>query len=332
MGEKFYNRFNPLKILLFSDELQQIADGKIPYPLIWHIYPTNLCPLNCSFCIMARERRNVVSLPRELLLKSVREAAKHAKTVHFSGGGEPTAHPDLLEAITLAKQLGLKVALSTNGFYLTQEILDLVDFPRVSLNAATQEVFCKNTGTDLWNKTIARLKSLKNDGKLGLGFVLTPENQIDLYNFCALAFDLKVRWVHVRPAFIKDRNAEIRSLMPEAARVMAKAQDDFPGLAIYFKVDKFDGYWTLRLYDKCRATPLLAVLKANGRFCVCQDRTDLEFGDYRQQSFEEIWRSQEHQDVLQRIKLEECPRCVETKKNEYIEQIFIKDGFQKFIL
>ncbi len=333
MAEEFYNRFNSLKILIFSDRLQEIAVGGLPYPLIWHIYPTNHCPLDCDFCIMAEERENKVSLPREILLKAIRDAAEHAKTIHFSGGGEPTAHPDLLEAIELAKRSGLKVALSTNGVSLTQKIFDLVDFPRVSLNAATKEVFRSNTGTDLWDKIIENIKDLKgNKGKLGLGFVLTPENQRDLYGFCKLANDLGISWVHIRPAFLKKRNEEVRALMPESTRIIDGAKEDFPDLVIHFKTDKFDGYWTPRRYDKCRATPLLAVLKANGKFCVCQDRVDLEYGDYRKQSFEEIWRSKEHLEILKRINLEECPRCVETKKNEYIQKIFIEDGFVRDIL
>jgi len=112
MKAEYYNRFNPIKTLLYSDRLQQIADGKLPYPIIWHIYPTNKCPLDCGFCIMKNEKQKYrTQLKRKTLLKAVKEASKHAYTVHFSGGGEPLLHPDIKDAIKLAKDSGLKVAL-----------------------------------------------------------------------------------------------------------------------------------------------------------------------------------------------------------------------------
>jgi MoaA/NifB/PqqE/SkfB family radical SAM enzyme len=281
---------------------------------------------------MAEEKKNQASLSREILLKAVKGAAKYSKTVHFSGGGEPTLHPNLLEAIKLTKKLGLKVALSTNGTFLTQEIFDLVDFPRVSLDAGTKEIFEKKTKINLWDKIIGNIKKLKKRKKLGLGFLITPDNYKDIYKFCRLANELRVGWVHIRPAFIKKKNRKIRNLMPRAIETCKKAEKDFPNLEIYFRTDKFEGYWTKRKYDKCRANLLSAVLKANGRFIPCHDRVDLEFGDYYKQSFEEIWGSREHLNTLAKIKIEDCPRCVETKNNEYIQKIFIEDRFKKYIL
>lgn len=277
---------------------------------------------------MKEEKLSKAELPKNVLLKAIRTAARHAKTIHFSGGGEPLLHPDIIEALKLAKKLGLKIALSTNGVYLTQEIFDLIDFPRISLNASSNDNYEQVCGADLFDRVTKNIQKLKGREKLGLAYVLVPENSKGVYQFLKLAEQLKVGFVHIRPAYLKD-DRDLRNCLPDVEQ-QVKA---FKGsVEVYFKIDKFDGYWTPRIYDKCRATPLLAVLKANGKFIPCQDRLDLEFGNFKKQSFEEIWFSEEHQEVINAIKLEECPRCVETKKNEYIQKIFIEDAFKKDIL
>ena len=45
-------------------------------------------------------------------------AAIGVKAIQFTGGGEPTVHPDHLELFLYAQELGIKTALVTNGVKL----------------------------------------------------------------------------------------------------------------------------------------------------------------------------------------------------------------------
>jgi MoaA/NifB/PqqE/SkfB family radical SAM enzyme len=327
--DEVYNRFNPYKALVYSDKLQKIADGEIPYPVIWHIYPTNDCVHDCDFCIMKEERKNPASLSRKTLLKAVKEAKRYgAKTIHFSGGGEPLMHPHLYEAIKDAKKIGLKVALSTNGALLSQTILNMVDYPRISLNAGTSETHKRIMNADTFDAIIGKIKRLpeKLKDKIGLGFVITGDNWREVYEFCKLADSLKVNFVHIRPAYQPEEDDKIKRIVSSVAGLADQAKKDFPKLNIYCVKDKFDGYWTERKYSKCRATPMNAVLKANAKFILCQDMLNTEFGDYDKQSFKTIWQSAEHLKRIEEVKLKECPRCVMTKLNEFIQNIYIDNN------
>jgi GTP 3',8-cyclase len=331
MKDAVYNRFNPYKCLAYADKLEDIAKGNLPYPVIWHIYPTNICNHNCSFCIMKSEH-GIATLPKEILFKAIEDAnITEAKTIHFSGGGEPLLHKDIVEVINYAKKYGLKVALSTNGTFLTQEIYDLVDFPRVSLNAGTKEVHEKLMGAKTFDLIVENLRKLKDRKKMGLAFVLTYHNVKDIISFCQLADILEVGFVHIRPAYLKD-DGKTRAIMEEANEYVAQAKRYFQKLDIYAMNDKFDGYWNERKYDKCRATPMNVVLKANGRFIPCQDRLDLEFGDYKNQTFKGIWKSEEHKILINNINMDICPRCVMTKTNEIIQHFYIQDDVLKELL
>ena len=107
---------------------------------------------------------------------------------------------------------------------------------------------------------------------------------------------------------------------------------------MFFRVDKFEGFWTKKLYSKCRANPLIAVTSGDGAFLICQDRgirkeeSYLRWGDYNTQSFEEIWNSPTHRKVIDSIDLDKCPRCVENGYNEIIENVFMKDDLKLDIL
>src|SRR5262245_8863330 len=88
-----YHRFNPLKILAHADRLREVAAGGEPYPLDWHVYPSNICNHQCTWCMFRQNREQfdyAVRLPREVLFRYVADARRLGGTViHFSGGGEP---------------------------------------------------------------------------------------------------------------------------------------------------------------------------------------------------------------------------------------------------
>ena len=347
MGNE-YNRFNSWKVLAFSDRIRQLlraykTNGKFPPPVVFHIYPTNLCNRKCDFCIMRNEQENFkASLHRDVLFKAVKDCKRYdVKLIHFSGGGEPTLHPDLLETMQLCKEgePKLEVVISTNGIKLKPEMVKFADDIRISLNAGTLEMYEKITNLkdrNSWSTVldnIAAAIAYRNANflqcNIGLAFVITPHNWLDLHNFCRLGRDLGVDFTHIRPAVYPkgdQRNVAVKRLMADVSGVYEKCKKLYQTgkFMIFFTTEKFEGYWTPRAYNKCRATPLQAVLTATGEFIICQD-VFIRFGNYNKQEFWDIWGSEEHRAAIERINMDLCPRCVENKHNEIIEYIFVQD-------
>lgn len=354
MTDSPYHRFNGMKILAYADRLRQIADGGMPMPLDWHVYPSNICNHACSFCMFRQngEQENFpVKLSRDLLLRAVEDAARTgAVLMHFSGGGEPLLNRYTLEAMTAAQETGrLKVALSTNGSLLTPEVAAQVDYIRVSLNAGTADTHhATNHAGDHrhpgdWGKIIQNVrcavKSKRQD--IGLAFVIERENVPDIFAFCEVAAETGVDFVHIRPGFYYDheKDAATRAAMADAFTECERARAAFGSLVdIYAITDKFDGYWTPRTYHQCRAIWTGTTLRATGDFAVCQDRTDLVWGNtpsYRDgASFEDCWRSEERQALVARIHdgqgglLPSCPRCVWSGRNTILQDVFVEDSMR----
>ncbi len=348
MTDSPYNRFQSLKILAYAERsLLPIVRGELPYPLDWHIYPSNICNHMCTWCMFRQngeQFNHPVTLPRELLLRAVRDAARTgAVLIHFSGGGEPLINKVTPEAMELAQSLGLKVALSTNGRLLTPEVARLVDYIRVSLNAGTPEQHhATNHGGDVgdagdWHIILDRIRTALPERRqdLGLGFVVDYDNWHDILPFCHVAADLGVDFVHIRPGFYYDaeKDRRTRAAMPAALKLcdLAKWELREKPMTIFSITEKFEGYWTPRTYHRCRAVLTGICLRATGDFAVCQDRTDLTFGhdpSYKDgAAFEDVWHSDEHRAVVARIhdgaggELGRCPRCVWNRRNEVIDAL-----------
>jgi hypothetical protein len=96
---------------------------------------------------------------------------------------------------------------------------------------------------------------------------------------------------------------------------------------VNIRLDKFKSTWEGLTFSKCRATPLKAVICADGSFIHCQDKFT-KFGNYNVQSFDEIWYSQEHRDIIENNDLTTCPRCVEGPSNEIIEHCVMGDALK----
>lgn len=345
------HRFQSLKILIHADRLRQIAEGGEPYPIEWVVFPSNVCNHKCTWCMYRQngEQENFPDiLPRELLLRYVGDAKRLGGTVvQFEGGGEPLINKATSEALGLCNKLGIKSALSTNGRLLTPEIAAKVDYLRVSLNAGTAEQHTKTNhggeGAGDWDKIIdalrASLPHRRQDA--GLAFVADHENYQDIVPFVALAADLGADFVHIRPAFYYDaaKDKAVRETMPAMFEACEDAKELYGHQVQVFAIsEKFDGYWTPRTYDRCRAVWTGVVLRATGDFAACKDRTDLVWGNkpaYRDgAAFESCWHSKERRALVSTLhgslggEILNCPRCVWNTRNELIENAFMKDSMR----
>lgn len=324
-----YNRFEKFKVLFHQDRLRDIADSDLCWPLQWIIYPSNECNLNCGFCIMREERSNGGMLPESVMEKIPADADRMGiKNVIFSGGGEPLYHPRISGTLEGLRKKGIMTGLLTNGQFLTEEIINNLDTCRVSVDAATSQTYKKVKGVNAFGRLESKLNLFRfSPCELGLAFLITPDNITEMYRFCEWAEQFSPAFIHLRPMYDKENT------MVQFADFIKKQKDfiekDFKNA--YVRTDKFLGYWTPKLFSKCRATPLIAVLNADGRFSVCQD-VFIKFGNYIAESFEDCWFTEEHHQAINSIDINLCPRCVENGYNEIIEQCVLSDSLRRFIL
>lgn len=129
---------NTTKLLKHLDKLKDFQDGKPPSPVMAHISLINACNLTCSFCCFAN-RDLTEKLSTEKVKQALRSFKKIGVTgVEFTGGGEPTIHPDFDEIARYAHSLGFKLGICTNGVLLgkkkfSKEIVSLFSWVRLGM-------------------------------------------------------------------------------------------------------------------------------------------------------------------------------------------------------
>jgi organic radical activating enzyme len=106
---------NNVKLLKHLDKLTNLQNNKPPSPVMAHISLINACNLTCSFCCFANR-----DLSERLSFEKIKKALDSFKKigvtgVEFTGGGEPTLHPDFIEIVKYAHNLGFKLGICTNG-------------------------------------------------------------------------------------------------------------------------------------------------------------------------------------------------------------------------
>lgn len=324
-----FDRFNSWKTLVYSDRCEQIANGKMPKPANLSLYPSNICPYKCNFCIMSEEHKKHGKdmLSRETLERVVEDCSKNdIKLVHISGGGEPLTHPYINELLRNLNSKNIKIAMDTNG-YLLSNLRTNVDHLRVSFNAGERGTYKGIHNVDGFDRVIENIKmavEFKKGKDIGMAYVLTLQNYKEVNQFIDIAEDCGVDFVHIRPVFEPKTDKKLIDIIKH---LEIKKSDK---LDVFSISEKFDGYWNENKYS-CMASPLHWVLTATGQFAICQDRLDITFGDYNKKSFDEIWYSKEHQEAIE--KAQNCNiRCVECKSNEIIQKVFKENLIRKELI
>jgi len=84
------------------------------------------CTNNCIFCAPAHDRnKNPPDLDREIFDFITKCVDDRVKTLFFTGSGEPTLNPALVDYVRFAKENGIdNLFMFTNGFGMTQELAE----------------------------------------------------------------------------------------------------------------------------------------------------------------------------------------------------------------
>jgi len=192
----------PLPRQMFVDRVREIyrlareegLDAVIKLsPLIITVGVTDLCNFKCEMCF--RTRGGYVPgrfiFPDDVLRNFVLDMAKTGiKGLRFCGEGENMLHPRFLETLMLAKVVGLRTFIITNGTRLGQGYqisARCLDYLRVSFNALTPESYRKVHGIGSEETYFVVLEGLravrKERDRLGnqlpivsMSCVIIPEN------------------------------------------------------------------------------------------------------------------------------------------------------------
>lgn len=309
----------PRKLLHHIDRIAQIRQGEKPPPVNVEIDLSNRCSLGCQWCHFAYTHTKgplagKTAVPEgkesggDLMDIDLAESIIHqlaiagVDSVTWTGGGEPTLHPDFEEVILEAWVTGIHQGIYTHGGHLNraraQILKERMDWVYISLDECTAETYQNSKGVNRFDEVLEGVKRLvqaKGEAVIGLGFMIHKDNWRQVVNMVKLGKDLGVDYVQFRPAILYKHDEpgvadEYTSWVNGAINYLYAYQDD---PFVHADLARFNMYrdWK-RPYKTCYWTQLQSVITPNGKVWTCVNKREYAgecLGDLTEESFSDIW-------------------------------------------
>jgi radical SAM protein with 4Fe4S-binding SPASM domain len=244
--------------------------------------------------------------------------------VQFTGGGEPTIHPDFEKVIEYTDSLGLKWSLVSNGVRIGSRDLApklaKASWIRISLDAANEETYasmrrCPKGHFEKAKNAIKSIAETKNECVLGVGFVVNPENWREVVDCARLARNLGADNFRISAQFSNEDDKLFEGFHQEAAELCKEAEslsdskftvynrfpDRLMDLHLHRPTHRLCGYQFFTTY--------IGADLSIYRCCGYAYNDHGLVGSLKEQRFSDLWLSQERFDGQYAFDGRNCERC-----------------------
>jgi MoaA/NifB/PqqE/SkfB family radical SAM enzyme len=348
--------YSPFKIIHHPDKIAALREGEQIVPAQVSIIPSALCNHDCGFCAyrMSGYSSNQLftsgaelasfgtnnpnrMMPFEKAMETIADCAEMGvKAIQITGGGEPTVHPHILEIFQSIAAHGMEAAMVTNGALLRSELrlaLTRASWCRISIDAGRQSTYSeiRRVSPSVWDRVWQNIEALVEDKRregssleIGVSFVVTKENWdevtlcakrardagVDNFRCCAMFGTEEERYF---TEFYENAAAECREAQKLATpefRVYNSFGDRVADLAQHSPDYSFCGYQQFHAYI---ADDLNVY-----RCCVLAYNERGLIGSIKEQSFRQLWESEQKRLAIQNFDARGCPRCAFNSRNRAI--------------
>lgn len=309
------------KVFTHIDRLVEWQRGGHPAPVTVEWDLSNRCTLGCQDCHFAythtrgpwtvKARRLPMAFDAGgdladigLVLRVLQEMSDFGvRSIVWTGGGEPTTHPDWVTAVRAADDFGLSQGMYTLGGLFTDDtarvLAERATWVVVSLDACDPVTYSheKNVPQSRFDAAIQGVRRLSyGRATVGVSFLLHEKNWWQADRMRSLALALGATYATFRPTVRFDPHypgmpvGDVRWIDDAMPTLQALAKDPH----VELNPERFAQYrdWRGHGYDACYGIRLNTTITPDGRVWVCPNRRGLaqsSIGDLRTESFRELW-------------------------------------------
>lgn len=352
------NPYADSKILHHMDRIVSLSRGVIPAPVHVHLIISDKCNQNCAWCayrdegqsseLFVEHRANGTRnenpdryMPFGKAVEILSDlAGLGVKAIEFTGGGEPTVHPECATIMDKAHSLGLKTALVTNGWqmshYLRWRLVEGSTWIRVSLDSPDREHYAqaRRTTPKAFDETLDNINALvelrdktKSELTIGVGYVVAKENWEGVIAGTKLARELRVDNIRLSAVFSPDNDSYFDGFGDRAAALCRKATA--MSTDTFKVINNFDvrfaelkrGHPQFRFCPQQYIVPYIGADLNVYRCCVLAYTRRGLVGSLADKSFSDVWWSDDHKEDMAQFDARQCPRCQFSDKIEVMNEL-----------
>lgn len=315
MAEDF--KLDSHKLIYHPCEVARWLQGEEIYPIEIEISPSGTCNHRCTFCAVDYLGYKPAFLDTHMMLDNIEHMKAHGlKSVICSGEGEPLLNKNMPELVVKMKQMGVDVAMASNGVLLNKEVtdecLDAFTWIRFSVAAIYEETYKKiqrgkdgdlQKALDHIAYAVEWKKKKHLTTTLGVQCLLIKENLNEILDMARELKRIGVDYFTVKPYSQHTQSTNhlevnYEELLKLENRIKQYESEEFK---IYYRSNAMKKIRQKKSYDNCYGLPFMTHIDAKGNVWPCINfigKTDFLYGNLYEQSFEEIWHSEQKKKVM----------------------------------
>lgn len=335
------------KLTYHPERVAQWYAGKSIFPIFVELSPVNNCNYRCEFCAFDYTRYGGNFLPMELLSGLIEDlGANGVKSIVIAGTGEPLMNKHIPEAIRLAFSKGLDVGLSTNGYFMNEDMADAIlpylTWIRFSFNAGSPETYSQIHGCKpaAFSRVVSHINACVEIKRrkglsvtIGVQSLMLKKNREEFLKMANLFKTAGVDYFSLKPfsphpSSINDQH-DPNLLRIEPAVLEALDQLSTPDFQVNVRKNAICSLQSgKKKYGRCLGLPFTSYIESDGNVYACNTFVgdpDTVYGNLYHASFKEIWNSEKKQDVMRKLSRMQHGKCRNACRmdsiNEYLWDI-----------
>ncbi len=287
---------------------------RMPLPKSLCIILTYRCNAKCNMC-------NVWHYPtratEEITPKDLENLPSGLGFINVTGG-EPFVRQDIGEIIEVIRPKTDRIVISTNGFF-TDRIVDLCEkYPDLGIRISTEGLQRTNDKIrgipDGFDRTMRTLLTLRRMGMKDIGFGMTVQHMnckdlLPLYEMSdALGYEFATATLHNSHYFHKlDNRIENKEMVCNELRklivALLKSKSLKKWFRAYFNYGLINYVYGGKRFLPCEMGTESCFIDPSGDVLACNGMdVKISMGNIREQTFDEIWNSEQAEKVRNTIK------------------------------
>jgi MoaA/NifB/PqqE/SkfB family radical SAM enzyme len=307
------------KIAWHLDRVAQWERGERIAPITIDMALTRACNYACQFCYAMLQENDRQVITRDVIYRFLDDCAElGVKGISFVSDGESTISPVFADAVRRGSELGLSMAVGTNGLALTAarlpELLPYLTYLRVNISAGERARYAQIMGVkeswfDQVCQNIADMVAYKRAEGLpvtiGMQMVVMPSYQDQILPLARLGQKLRPDYLVLKHCSDNEDGdlgvvyADYERIHETLRAAEALSDGDYRVVVKWSKIAD-QGQ---RRYQRCYGPPFMLQISGSGLVAPCgmlfnERYKKFHMGNICQQSFKEIWSSDRYWEVM----------------------------------
>lgn len=326
-----------------------IWDPENTFPVYVEISPTGNCNHRCTFCALDFMGYRGARIEHGTLVQVLCNMHKvGVRSIMFAGEGEPLLHKDLEAVCEAGKDIGLDLAITSNGVLLVERrmgILNHLKWFRFSVNGGNKTAYDwihrggHNDFAIVWDNIYSAVDYRGERGlgcTIGVQCLVLPDNADSIMELAERCMDAEVDYLILKPysqhpASISHEYADSHNWIDhDRLQKIAEMYSDSRMEVIYRKDTICRGICTEERYDICRSVPYLwAYVSSDGDVFGCSAYlhrpAEFAYGNILENTFEEVWKGKKRKEAIEMMKTFDISQCRKMCRmdavNEYLHRL-----------